>query len=65
MRYRNEREERLARELNTAESSNRQSAAIAVNERGVRCTVHVLNLVQGDETKPDYLKINSTTHIRF
>ena len=49
----------------TAGTSNRQRAAIAVNERGARCTMHVLNLAQRDKTKPDYLKINPPRAFRF
>jgi GST-like protein len=44
-------------ELYTAGTGNGQRAAIAVNECGVPCTMHVLNLAQGDQRKPDYLKI--------
>ena len=55
-----QRDERGAMELYTAGTGNGQRAAIAVNECGVRCTMHVLNLAQGDQKKPDYLKINPT-----
>src|SRR3954447_25121697 len=50
-------------ELYTAGTSNGQRAAIAVNECGVPCTIYVLNLGQGDQKKPDYLKINPTGRI--
>jgi glutathione S-transferase len=50
-------------ELYTAGTGNGQRAAIAVNECGVQCTMHVLNLAQGDQKKPDYLKINPTARI--
>ncbi len=50
-------------ELYTAGTGNGQRAAIAVNECGVPCTIHVLNLGQGDQKKPDYLKINPTGRI--
>ena len=36
-------------ELYTAGTGNGQRAAIAVNECGVSCKVHVLNLGQGDQ----------------
>src|SRR5262249_38110559 len=38
-----QRDERGAMELYTAGTGNGQRAAIAVNECGVRCTMHVLN----------------------
>ena len=47
-------------ELYTAGTGNGQRAAIAVNECGVPCTIHVLNLGQGDQKAADYLKINPT-----
>jgi GST-like protein len=50
-------------ELYTAGTGNGQRAAIAVNECGVSCKIHVLNLAQGDQKKPDYLKINPTARI--
>jgi GST-like protein len=50
-------------ELYTAGTGNGQRAAIAVNECGVPCTIHVLNLAQGDQKKPDYLKLNPTARI--
>jgi GST-like protein len=50
-------------ELYTAGTGNGQRAAIAVNECGIQCTMHVLNLAQGDQKKPDYLKINPTARI--
>jgi hypothetical protein len=50
-------------ELYTAGTGNGQRAAIAVKECGIRCTMHVLNLAQGDQRKPDYLKINPTARI--
>src|SRR5947207_5506800 len=50
-------------ELYTAGTGNGQRGAIAVNECGVPCTMHVLNLAQGDQKKPDYLKINPTARI--
>jgi GST-like protein len=50
-------------ELYTAGTGNGQRAAIAVNECGVGCAIHVLNLGQGDQKKPDYLKINPTGRI--
>jgi GST-like protein len=50
-------------ELYTAGTGNGQRAAIAVNECGIACTMHVLNLAQGDQRKPDYLKINPTARI--
>ena len=39
-------------ELYTAGTGNGQRAAIAVNECGVGCTIHVLNLGQGDQKRP-------------
>ncbi len=62
-RHDNQRDERTAMELYTAGTGNGQRAAIAVNECGVACTMHVLNLAQGDQKKPDYLKINPTARI--
>src|SRR3981081_2406495 len=50
-------------ELYTAGTGNGQRAAIAVNECGITCKIHVLNLAQGDQKKPDYLKINPTGRI--
>ena len=50
-------------ELYTAGTGNGQRGAIAVNECDVPCTMHVLNLAQGDQRKPDYLKINPTARI--
>ena len=50
-------------ELYTAGTGNGQRGAIAVNECDVPCTIHVLNLAQGDQKKPDYLKINPTARI--
>src|SRR5258708_40183992 len=50
-------------ELYTAGTGNGQRGAIAVNECGVPCTMHGLNLAQGDQKKPDYLKINPTARI--
>ena len=50
-------------ELYTAGTGNGQRAAIAVNECSVPCTIYVLNLAQGDQRKPDYLKINPTARI--
>ena len=50
-------------ELYTAGTGNGQGGAIAVNECDVPCTMHVLNLAQGDQRKPDYLKINPTARI--
>ena len=47
-------------ELYTAGTGNGQRAAIAVNECGVPCKIHVLNLGQGDQKAADYLKINPT-----
>lgn len=52
-----------AMELYTAGTGNGQRAAIAVNECGVSCNIHVLNLGQGDQKKPDYLKVNPTGRI--
>jgi glutathione S-transferase len=50
-------------ELYTAGTGNGQRAAIAVNECGVSCKMHVLNLGQGDQKAADYLKINPTARI--
>ena len=50
-------------ELYTAGTGNGQRAAIAVNECGVSCKIHVLNLGQGDQKAADYLKINPTGRI--
>jgi len=50
-------------ELYTAGTGNGQRAAIAVNECGVACQIHVLNLGQGDQKAADYLKINPTGRI--
>src|SRR6202048_3273679 len=50
-------------ELYTAGTGNGQRAAIAVNECGVNCRIHVLNLGQGDQKAADYLKINPTARI--
>jgi GST-like protein len=47
-------------ELYTAGTGNGQRAAIAVNECGVPCKIHVLNLGQGDQRAADYVKINPT-----
>src|SRR6202040_1061786 len=49
--------------LYTAGTGNGQRAAIAVNECGVSCEIHVLNLGQGDQKAADYLKINPTARI--
>jgi hypothetical protein len=51
-------------ELYTAGTGNGQRAAIAVNECGVSCEIHVLNRGQGDQKAADYLKINPTARIR-
>src|SRR5229473_5483600 len=53
----------MAMELYTAGTGNGQRAAIAVNECGVPCKIHVLNLGQGDQKKPDYVKLNPTARI--
>ena len=53
----------MAMELYTAGTGNGQRAAIAVNECGVACKIHVLNLGQGDQKNPDYTKINPTARI--
>ena len=50
-------------ELYTAGTGNGQRAAIAVNEYGVLCKIHVLNLGQSDQKAADYLKINPTARI--
>jgi len=50
-------------ELYTAGTGNGQRAAIAVNECGVDCKIHLLNLAQGDQKKPEYLKVNPTGRI--
>jgi glutathione S-transferase len=50
-------------QLYTAGTGNGQRAAIAVNECGVSCQIHVLNLGQGDQKAADYLKINPTARI--
>ena len=50
-------------QLYTAGTGNGQRAAIAVNECGVDCRIQVLNLGQGDQKKPDYLKLNPTGRI--
>ena len=50
-------------ELCTAGTGNGQRAAIAVNECGVSCKIHVLNLGQGDQKAAGYLKINPTARI--
>ncbi len=50
-------------ELYTAGTGNWQRAAIAVNECGVSCNIHVLDLGQGDQKAADYLKINPTARI--
>ncbi len=50
-------------ELYTAGTGNGQRAAIAVNECGVPCKIHVLNLGQGDQKNPDYMKLNPTARI--
>jgi GST-like protein len=47
----------------TAGTGNGQRAAIAVNECGVPCQIHVLNLDQGEQKAADYLKINPTGRI--
>jgi GSH-dependent disulfide-bond oxidoreductase len=46
--------------LYTAGTGNGQRGAIAVNECGVDCDIHVLNLGQGDQKAADYVKINPT-----
>ena len=50
-------------ELYTAGTGNGQRAAIAVNECGVACAMHVLNLGQGDQRSAEYRKINPTARI--
>jgi GSH-dependent disulfide-bond oxidoreductase len=50
-------------ELYTAGTGNGQRAVIAVNECGVSCKIHVLNLGQGHQKAADYLKINPTARI--
>jgi GSH-dependent disulfide-bond oxidoreductase len=50
-------------DLYTAGTGNGQRAAIAVNECGVNCNIHVLNLGKGDQKAADYLKINPTARI--
>jgi GSH-dependent disulfide-bond oxidoreductase len=50
-------------DLYTAGTGNGQRGAIAVNEFDVPCTIHVLNLAQGDQKKSDYLRINPTARI--
>jgi GST-like protein len=59
----NQREKRTAMELYAAGTGNGQRAAVAVNECGLARTMHVLNLAQGDQKTPDYLKINPTARI--
>jgi len=49
--------------LYTAGTGNGQRGAIAVNECGVDCTIHVLNLGQGDQKAADYVKVNPTARI--
>src|SRR5207302_4210797 len=41
----------------------RDRAAIAVNEGGVPCKIHVLNLGKGDQKAADHLKINRNARI--
>src|SRR5579864_7864562 len=53
----------MAMELYTAGTGNGQRAAIAVNECGVACKIHVLNLGQGDQKAAGYMKINPTARI--
>ena len=43
-------------ELYTAGTGNGQRAAIAVNECGVSCKIHVLNLGHGDQKASDYVR---------
>ena len=50
-------------ELYTAGTGNGQRGAIAVNETGVPCRIHVLNLGQNDQKAAAYLKINPTGRI--
>jgi GST-like protein len=50
-------------ELYTAGTGNGQRAAIAINECGVSCKIHVLNLGQGEQKAADYMKINTTGRI--
>ena len=50
-------------ELYTAGTGNGQRAAIAVNECGASCKIHVLNLGQGEQRAADYVKINPTARI--
>src|SRR5213596_3170268 len=50
-------------ELYTAGTGNGQRGAIAVNECGVDCRIHVLNLGQQDQKAADYLKLNPTGRI--
>ena len=45
-------------ELYTAGTGNGQRAAIAVNECGVSCKIHVLNLGQGEQKAADYAPTN-------
>src|SRR5215471_8954759 len=49
----------------TLHSRHRQRAARGYRGQRMRCPVqmHVLNLAQGDQKKPDYLKINPTARI--
>ena len=48
-------------ELYTAGTGNGQRAAIAVNECGVPCKIHVLNLGEGDQ-KAEWEKLARTIY---
>jgi len=45
-------------ELHTAGTANGQRSAIAVNECGVACRIHVLDLTKGDQHTPEFRKLN-------
>jgi GSH-dependent disulfide-bond oxidoreductase len=50
-------------ELYTAGTFNGQRAAIAVNECGLSCTMHPLNLMSGEHQTAEYRKLNPSARI--
>ena len=50
-------------DLYTAATPNGHKASIMLEELGLPYTVHALNLMKGDQRKPDYLKINPNGRI--
>src|SRR5713101_2980531 len=50
-------------ELYTASTANGQRGAIAVNECGIPCTMHRLDLRAGEHQTPEYRKLNPSARI--